>query len=202
MKYKLIGDVHGKIEEYHSILKNENPEGLPTIQVGDFGFQKHHDYMIKNIDISKNQILFGNHDYYPYVYEDHSLGDWGKLPELKDTFFIRGAYSIDWKYRVLGKTWFKEEQFTHEEFDQCLDAYLQAKPKILITHDCPVDVILHIHGDYRFYNSTSNFFQALFDMHKPELWIFGHHHISIDVIIKGTRFVCLAELEHKDFELI
>lgn len=203
MKYKLIGDVHTKFEDYINVISYHNPNNYPTIQIGDFGFKQHHDLFKLYINSDNNKILFGNHDYYPYKYEKHSLGDWGILNNTESTFFIRGAHSIDWKFRIEGLDWFKDEEFTYKEYDNCFTDYLKYKPKIVITHDCPNDVILHIYnGINKYPNSTNTFFQTLFENHKPDLWIFGHHHISLDVIINGTRFVCLSELEHKDFELI
>ena len=35
----IIGDVHGKLKEYHDIIKTH--KGI-SIQVGDFGFRKEH----------------------------------------------------------------------------------------------------------------------------------------------------------------
>lgn len=202
MNYKLIGDVHAKIEDYLNIILRENPDKLSTIQIGDFGFQVEHDIFKTVVNTNKNKILFGNHDYYPYKHDIHSLGDWGIVDGTDSTFFIRGAYSLDHKYRTAGIDWFEDEQFTFNEYNLCLDDYIKNKPKIVISHDCPLDVILHIYGKDNYPNSTCNFLQALFEHHQPELWVFGHHHISLDTTINGTRFVCLAELEHKNFELI
>lgn len=202
MKYKLIGDVHGKVDKYFDILENQNSENLHTIQVGDFGFKMHHDKLVDTVDINTHKILFGNHDFYPYKHKKHSLGDWGLLKDTLSTFFIRGAHSIDWKLRTPNFDWFYDEQLSFKEFNNCLDDYKEIKPKIVISHECPIDCIKKIHGDYRFANATSNFLQEIFELHQPDLWIFGHHHISTDIEINGTRFICLAELEHKDFELI
>jgi hypothetical protein len=35
----------------------------------------------------------------------------------------------------------------------------------------------------------------MLDRHRPDAWIFGHHHVSRDFFVKGTRFRCLAEFE-------
>jgi hypothetical protein len=42
--------------------------------------------------------------------------------------------------------------------------------------------------------------EELFNIHKPELWVFGHYHVSRTVEEQGTRFVCLNELETLDVE--
>jgi hypothetical protein len=41
----------------------------------------------------------------------------------------------------------------------------------------------------------------MWETHQPELWIFGHRHVPFDQVANGTRFVCLAELEARDFDL-
>jgi predicted phosphodiesterase len=49
--------------------------------------------------------------------------------------------------------------------------------------------------------ATSSLAQQMYTIHKPDLWIFGHHHKSFDETIGGTRFICLNELESKVFDL-
>ena len=44
-------------------------------------------------------------------------------------------------------------------------------------------------------SATASLLQAMLDLHRPEAWIFGHHHVSRDFYLKKTRFRCLAELE-------
>ena len=48
---------------------------------------------------------------------------------------------------------------------------------------------------------TRQAFDAMMSIHRPKLWIFGHWHRSRNEMIDGTRFICLAELEHKDIDL-
>ena len=37
----------------------------------------------------------------------------------------------------------------------------------------------------------------MFDLHKPAVWIFGHHHQTISFEFQGTIFQCLTELSMK-----
>jgi hypothetical protein len=72
----------------------------------------------------------------------------------------------------------------------------------MITHECPADIapLLNSHHSNE-RTRTNNSLQLMWEAHQPELWIFGHHHVSFDRVVKGTRFVCLAELEARDFDL-
>ena len=64
----IIGDVHGKVNEYWKILQKWDKRHC-SIQVGDFGFKKQHEWHLKNIDFSQHQINFGNHDDYSFLHE-------------------------------------------------------------------------------------------------------------------------------------
>lgn len=50
-------------------------------------------------------------------------------------------------------------------------------------------------------NITSDGLQAMFEIHQPDIWIFGHHHKSIDTIVNGTRFICLKEADYITIDL-
>jgi hypothetical protein len=41
----------------------------------------------------------------------------------------------------------------------------------------------------------------MLEVRKPDIWIFGHHHVPVGKEINGTRFVGLAELEYMDIEI-
>lgn len=184
----LIGDVHGKVNDYWKIVSQTK---MCSIQVGDFGFKKQHEWHLKNIDFTQHQINFGNHDDYTFLHEPHSLSNYSIGNEHMT---IRGADSIDKAYRTENVNWWKNEELDYQEMQRAIDHYINNKPKLMITHDCPQVVRQHLFGITE-KSMTSNGLQAMFENHQPELWVFGHHHKSKDVVINGTRFVCLAELE-------
>jgi predicted phosphodiesterase len=186
----VIGDVHGKINDYWKLVKHRKGS---SIQVGDFGFKKQHDWFLSNIDYSKNQINFGNHDDYSFLYEPHSLSDWSFANESK-VMTVRGAYSIDKAYRTENKDWWINEELNYEEMQNAIDFYSLNKPKIMITHDCPDYARRYLFGT-RDKSITSNGLQQMFESHQPDIWVFGHHHRSKNETINGTRFICLAELQ-------
>ena len=192
---KIIGDVHGKTQQYKEIVDSCKC----SICVGDFGFEKEWDWLdggIKN-PMYSHFINMGNHDYIPYADSHYaSLGNWNFFEGLS-IFTVRGAFSIDRVYRTEGIDWFPNEELTYQEGLECFDRYLEIKPKIVISHDCPQFLRFRWFGIYEKSN-TSNLLQAMWEVHKPQLWIFGHHHESRNQIIDGCQFRCLAELETFD----
>lgn len=207
---KFIGDVHGLYRQYERLIK-ENPD---TIQVGDMGigFRRwpHGEWQANppyDVMVKQNAwFIRGNHDN-PHVCRNHSrwIKDGHILTTKKDTkiMFIGGASSIDWKYRIEDYSWWPEEELSIEEMNGLQSVYEIERPDVMVTHDCPLDVIPYIHSHHFRDNSrTQQFFNGLLAMeHKPKLWIFGHHHKSFDMTILGCRFVCLAELEMKEFDI-
>ena len=188
----VIGDVHGKLDEYKALTERYGR----TIQIGDFGFKKQFEWHEKNINPDKHKLFKGNHDNYLNDKEyDFDLGDYGYIVEL-DIFFIRGAKSNDKHYRTEGIDWFENEQLTYSQFNNAIVLYEKIKPSIVLSHDCPQTIL-----DTKFSNlcyektTTRNGLNAMFDVHQPLLWIFGHHHHSMNFNLKNTNFICLDELE-------
>lgn len=198
-----IGDVHGKIKEYFHLLRNLNQK---SIQVGDFGFG----FVEVPESWSKNhKFIRGNHDDPACVKHPNCLGDYG-LTEDK-IFFVGGAYSIDavWRkaqqYKYKNPIWWENEEIPEKEFKKILDLYDKEKPDIVVSHDCPAEIRKLIIDGPQYRNRTSDgLLSAMFYEHAPKLWVFGHYHKSFDQMIKGTRFICLNELEVFDsnYELV
>lgn len=186
----IIGDVHGKLKRYQEII--DKLEGK-SIQLGDFGFKVEHKWHMKNIDSELHKISFGNHDSTRFLKKPHSLGDssWNEDYKLMT---VRGADSIDKYRRIEGVDWFADEELDFKEMLEVYDKYLINKPEIMVTHDCPHELrkeLFNISDK----SATSNGLQAMFEEHQPKIWLFGHHHKPKDIVINGTRFICLAELE-------
>jgi predicted phosphodiesterase len=196
-KYIIIGDVHGKLQEYNNIVKHLEND-VKSIQVGDFGIKKHHEWHLENINSDIHKINFGNHDYYPYLNLEHSLNDYTVFPNGIMT--VRGADSIDKYRRTEGLDWFRNEELSYIEMGDAINAYIDSRPKIMVTHECPFDVRKHFFG-FDEKNKTASGFQHMLEHHQPEIWIFGHHHKSKKEVINGTMFICLAELETYYLEL-
>jgi hypothetical protein len=211
---RVIGDVHGKVAEYVNIANCSDV----SVQLGDMSYD--YSRMIR-VNAFKHKFLGGNHeDYDKYHKQPHSLGNWGlvnneiSLPFDNKVFFVRGGFSpnvhslID-EYILTGKQkWFFDEELTDAVLDNAIYNYSNVLPDIVLSHECPT-IVKKTFSDYRQINQsfgwsadhssrTEKALECMFNIHKPKLWIFGHWHRSVDIIIQGTRFICLDKLEYKD----
>ena len=191
----LIGDVHGKYEHYHKIVRQTERHPY-TLQIGDFGFKYD---TLKNVDSTRHLILPGNHDNYDTCYNhSHFLGDYGYTSLNRiEFFYYRGAYSIDRQSRTIGIDWWENEQVNIDQFMKARELYRDIKPEVMITHDCPQDIALQMlePGQRVYENITSWALQELYNIHQPKLWFYGHWHRSVKIQHGNTQFVCLNELE-------
>lgn len=203
MKIRFIGDIHGKILDYLQIIDGvEN-----SVQVGDFGMgfgtKGAADFVDSMIDEmpGNHRYIRGNHD---DPKESKKSKHWIKDGTIEnDIMYVGGANSIDKDYRIEGLSWWPNEQLNTAEWNSVYDKYINANPRIMVTHDCPKFIYYEIHDKVFDYpgDVTAISFDLFWKDHKPEIWIFGHHHKSFDKVIDGTRFICLAELECIDLEV-
>lgn len=217
---RIVGDIHGKFNEYSFFSlgigrprhSGDTPPPEHSIQVGDFGigFYKEHWHQMVNDWMKENpnhRFIRGNHDN-PDKCKEMS----GYIPDGTvegDVMFIGGAWSIDHSIRLEGYDWWRNEELSIEELNQLYDVYVDKKPRVMITHDCPTAVSwemfiskgLSLGGLSQFKTRTGEALQAMFDAHKPEQWYFGHWHQTRQQEILGTKFHCLGELDFVDVEL-
>lgn len=187
-KILLIGDVHCKIAQYENILL-AHPT-LRSYQIGDFGFDREYQWWTQK-GFPNAHILRGNHDSpqtHPQIYQK-----WFWHPEVS-IFGIAGADSIDKYRRTEGVDWWRDEELSTREQNEALDAYEGAKPRIMLSHDCP-GVIRELMFGIHDRSPTSDLLNAAFEIHQPQVWVFGHHHRPMNLNWGNTKFICLAELE-------
>jgi predicted phosphodiesterase len=179
-----IGDVHGSMEEYMaaiSTIKAQEPEAK-IIQLGDIiGGYKH--------PLPSVPFIRGNHDD-PAICRQYPnyLGDFGVWEGI---FFVSGAWSINEKDLTPMHNWWPDEQLNWQQSNECVRLFSEVKPKVVVSHDCPINVA------YDFWkvtnrDNTKMLLQEMFDIHQPDLWVFGHHHKDMDRRTMGTRFVCVG----------
>lgn len=210
---RLVGDVHARFFGYIDRVW----EYQYSLQVGDMGF----DYSLLSIlDPDRHKFVPGNHEHYSKLEEGvpHALMDfgWWEIPGWqseeksslmgdKGIFFVRGAYSVDHRSRTEGVGVFSDkEELSQPKAYEALDLYAREKPKILVTHDCPQSITEEYIGSKHISESkslTSQLFDRFLEVHRPLLWIFGHHHRDFDRTINGTRFICLPEIGVLDIPL-
>lgn len=215
----IISDVHGKYSQYKAITDQHEY----TLQVGDMGLD--YQFLLDNIDPHRHKFFSGNHDNYDqYSSIPHSLGKFGNYHHVIDFFYIRGAFSIDWRHRVVEemlnvafnedvhglnkrkptKLWWEEEQLNYTDMLDAYTMYTQEKPEIMITHSLP-SVFTKKHLDSKvvtkfgynpdtFTTNTQELLTQCFDFHQPRLWIGGHFHQNFQIKMGKTTFICREEL--------
>lgn len=202
----IIGDVHGAFDSYFWTINKMHLPGDKIIdcslQLGDFGVFNDRD--IANLkkrkfftQADKHKIFRGNHDN-PEIFGriPNNLGDYGYLPD-QEMFWVAGGWSIDRESRTEGVDWWRDEEISYDQLSRALQMFVDIKPKIMISHECPTAIKLDALSNGYKLNITSRTeaaLEAMFEAHKPDLWVFGHHHKRIERDLWGTHFVGLGEM--------
>jgi len=206
---RFIGDVHGKFDPYKNIIKSCDA----SIQVGDMGVgfrstRSDDDWMTNPPHYAMrqgdHQFIRGNHDN-PAVCKRHSqyIHD-GTVQG--DMMFVGGALSVDKEWRTKDYDWWEDEELSIVELNEMINKYEAAKPRIMVTHEVPDSIATTMQAmsgrqKLDWPSRTRQAFDTMFQLHKPELHVYGHWHYDFDHVILGTRFVCLAELSTIDINL-
>lgn len=200
MKVRVLGDYHYNVPTYLADIKDCES----SIQLGDLAFNfKFLD--IYKVDAAKHKFFKGNHDSYDPQWNNlpHDLGDYGPVPSLPNSFFMRGAWSIDQKWRREGIDWWADEELSYRKLQDLFAAYATAKPDIVLSHQTADDIVPLMGLDPGFAfrmghkeaypaTRTGQTLNMCLNLHRPKLWLFGHYHRDFDEVIHGTRFICLT----------
>jgi hypothetical protein len=207
-----IGDVHGEFDKYLSIIEKADC----SLQLGDMGIgfpvreeykiEKKYNYEGKNYSpiLGREHLFFrGNHDD-PDLCRQHPnyLGDYG-YDKNSGIFYVAGGFSVDKIYRTAGITWWQYEELTYKQSLEALELYGKIKPSIIASHECPTEVKLYAMTNMfkkDIISNTESLLQNMLEIHRPDIWIFGHHHIKKEIKIKNTLFVCLGDLKNDKIE--
>lgn len=205
MKVTFIGDVHGKTDQYQKKLRQKY-QGQTTFQIGDMGIGfsgtpgLHSDIMTSG----DHRWIRGNHDDPVKCRQTVGYaGDYG-FDEKLNLFWLAGAFSIDYIFRVPGRSWWADEEMSYPELVAAVNLYEQVKPKYVATHEAPTEaahwMLTQVLGGFRTEklecgnSRTSVALQSMFQIHQPTEWVFGHYHADKSFIWKGTKFTCVPEL--------
>lgn len=176
-----------------------------SFQVGDMGigFPEKKTPYIKDkktwfppID-ENHKFLRGNHDD-PAMCSEHPncVDDFGYF-STPDIFYVSGGYSVDFMDRTPNIDLWENEELEEYQFEQAMELYKKEKPRIMVSHEGPIvvkyDVVTNPIKKV-IITRTERHLQEMFEVHQPEFWIFGHHHIRKNVWVQGTQFVALREL--------
>jgi len=209
-KRLLIGDVHGKWREYARILEVYQPDS--SVQVGDFGVGfrginqaavEQVQYAMDNFGGGNNRYIRGNHDNPEVCRADPRCITDATFEEETGIFYLGGAWSIDQAWRTEGVDWWADEELSMNELYAAIDVYERSKPDVVISHECPEDIIGYMMPWYRreFPSRTRDALGSMWSLHKPKLWVFGHWHSSVTASFDGCQFTCLNELETMNIEV-
>ena len=216
MKIHVIGDVHGKTNEYCNLLKRI-PEGERSFQLGDMGLG------FKGVGLPPPGQSAPNPDFHKFIRGNHDspekcrqnpqyIGDWGYHTGYS-LFWIAGASSIDRDMRIEGISWWRDEELDDRTFKMVYDLYVSKQPRFVFSHECPIkanQVLLYdLMGPYFFAKQqlqasrTCAALQGLLDAWAPEEWIFGHYHVDKEFKVPGyrTKFRCVGELSTYELEV-
>lgn len=225
---RVIGDIH-KARGLYRVFTDPESYGsdLSSIQVGDMDLD--YEWMVESkIDPERHRFFTGNHDNMDRAaLSPYNLGDYGtwSVPGFGDVFFIRGAWSIDNKsyYRhdvpkvidgVLEEKnyWPETEELSLEQCNAAIALYEQVKPKFVLSHECPLDVVPEV-TDADFTRNmgysqpfiktrTNQALSAMFSIHQPKVWCFGHYHRRKRFEHNNTQFFCVGLRTYVDFKEI
>lgn len=210
-KTRFIGDVHGYKNELALVLNNIPDDVTSVVQVGDMGVgmgqsDYWHESLEDMLQAVNGRFIRGNHDSPSQCKEMRAWINDGRIEN--DVMFIGGAWSIDYQWRTEGLDWWRDEELSTEQFYGLISVYDYVRPRVMVTHDCPLSVSnkLFIERGKSFSGAqyktrTGSAFDEMFSIHKPKLHIFGHWHCDTDEVIDGTRFICLNELSYVDVDM-
>lgn len=219
MKYKFVGDIHAKWDQYVDLVDRQcQPDDwAPSIQLGDFGMgfrsvQRNSEmWGWQQLNNRDHRFIRGNHDNPEMCRSMPAYIDDGFTETLgaHKAMYLGGAWSIDWARRTEGVDWWRGEELTVDQLNQLVDKYMLYKPDIMITHDAPLSVTkqmfidrnLALGGSEQIETRTGQALQAMFEYHQPKFWVFGHWHVTMTETINGTEFTCLGELDMKTYDL-
>lgn len=196
---RFIGDIHGKITQYRSLISTVNK----SVQVGDYGVGFMSEFgrgYIGGSDNPDHRFIRGNHDNLSIAKDRKGFIADGTIED--HVMYIGGALSIDKAMRTEGVSWWADEELTYKQWEGIIQKAVNNKPTVMVTHDCPESIIEWVFPTALPIKSvTQAGLDSIYHQVVPKLWIFGHWHTSKDIMINGTRFICLPELGHIDIDL-
>jgi predicted phosphodiesterase len=201
-----IGDSHGQWESLYNavaLLQNKGVEKI--IQVGDFGYW---DDSLSNLRLD-TPIYFidGNHEQFPLLLEN--VDNKKKAPqEIQSNLwyiprgtilnwesthfgFLGGAFSVDFKNRKDGYSWFSKEEAPTEE-----EASLIKQADVLVTHDVFAEVTFYnpfrLNKNCELDRRSREVLQGVFERTLPKAWVHGHYHTAYTLKLRNCDVVGLG----------
>lgn len=208
---RIIGDVHGSynIPDY---LKRARKAPY-SLQLGDLAGYSY--VFLKDLNPDHHKVIAGNHDIYrkddPYYFRKvpNFLSDFGtwEVPNFGEIFYVRGGYSLNKEFKEAKGLWSIEEECTIAQLNEAIQLYDNIRPKFVASHECPLRLVQYVSDPMIVHSfgysqsiiktKTNQALDAMFNIHKPDIWVFGHYHTYFSRRIEGTHFICLNEMPEK-----
>jgi len=131
----------------------------------------------------------------------------------KNVLTIRGAMSIDKKYRTENIDWWKQEILTEKEKENIINEIKSYNGKFdyVLSHTCPVKIakkLVNLYNYEKINDPNALFLQDIYDKYlknKFNLWLFGHFHKDYEIEYNKDKFICLYNklyVKNKDICII
>ena len=194
------GDIHGDIDHAQWVIETAHKSDCThIIACGDFGYWVHLPRgrkFVNNVARMAEQhnihVLWvdGNHENHDILHElkeEHGDNEpidtpnkWVRwIPrgcrfKIGDTTFMGygGAYSVDWKQREEGMSWWRGELINPYHVDLLTDQHVD----ILVTHEAPLGKEISYKDDIPVSVSQRALVSEIVDKVQPDVVVCGHHH--------------------------
>jgi hypothetical protein len=207
---RIIGNcVDGLNGEYVKLIDNCEF----SLQLGNLGYSYQ---MLQYVDYHRHRIMGGSLDNYHLIYSyPHCLPDYGiySIPNI-NFFYLRGGYNNNSKksndYQdSYNNNLYSPEELTYLQLKNALALYMENKPNIVLTYDCPYSIGERIFpsnaGSKPLKKSKTNeMLDQCLQYHAPKLWIFAsmsqnwkitqQNNLSVNFISLGVnKYVDIAK---------
>lgn len=225
----IAGDWHGILNAVtRGFLYAESRRVDAIIHLGDFGYQFTDEFMahlVKMVETTDTPIFFirGNHDNKDFL-DSHMKSPYtpveiapgvtympdGSVMDFGNTTIaaLGGAYSVDRMHRVLGESWWLEEEPTFAAVEHLIET--GAKADVMITHDLPYNAV-NVNKYHQILEAVPSrrMVQDAIDAVRPRIVFNGHQHIRVTQDVRFTgewdqtfRLETLDKYDGTDFEVI
>lgn len=223
MQIAIIGDVHGDWDSLNTVIRSifhHFPETTHIVQVGDFGHgwpqvsltDPYNLWKIPDAFKRKKRpfhFLDGNHENFEFLKKFGSGSKWltyqprGSILEIEDKklMFFGGATSIDKEDRIIGRSWWPDENIKKHELDAAINLDIGTVDAIF-SHEHPESIPYRIKSDLPDGYSDRVALDILYNRFKPKFWFFGHWHKPDFGIMDDLTWTCCPSINNEKMYVI
>lgn len=207
----ITGDTHGTLdlETLRNYCYNFDVRKEYIVILGDVGVCFHggiKDEMVREEleRIPSKWVLFidGNHENFE-ILNSYEVEEWngGKVHKISDKlihlmrgqvfeiegkkiFTFGGGFSIDKEYRIEGRSWWKEEMPSKEEYEEGLLNLEKVGNKVdyIFTHTAPREICKRmVRKMYSGEEELQDYLQGISETVDFKKWYYGHWHFDVDI---------------------